>query len=141
MVKLGINRALWIFGAVQAVAVLGFAWLAHAGADPYLLGAVIGFEAFGSLGLGAAAFVGYISRTTDPRYTATQYALFSSLAAVPRTFINSLAGFVVAETGWFWFFIICFALALPGMLMLPKIAPWNAREASNEEAVAKAKVG
>jgi PAT family beta-lactamase induction signal transducer AmpG len=141
MVKLGINRALWIFGAVQALAVLGFAWLAHAGADPYLLGAVIGFEAFGSLGLGAAAFVGYISRTTDPRYTATQYALFSSLAAVPRTFINSLAGFVVAEIGWFWFFIFCFALALPGMLMLPKIAPWNAREKAANDPIAEIRAG
>jgi PAT family beta-lactamase induction signal transducer AmpG len=124
MVRLGINRALWIFGAVQAVAILGFAWLAYAGADVLLLALVIGFEAFG-VGLGTAAFVSYIATTTDPRYTATQYALFTSLAAVPRTFVNSAVGFVVAETGWFLFFILCFVLALPGMLMLPKIAPWN----------------
>ncbi|MBC7513772.1 MAG: AmpG family muropeptide MFS transporter, partial [Herminiimonas sp.] len=58
-------------------------------------------------------------------YTATQYALFSSLAAVPRTFINASAGYIVAETGWFLFFIICFFLALPGMLLLSKIAPWH----------------
>lgn len=124
MVKLGINRALWIFGVVQAVAILGFAWLAHAGADLVLLALVIGFEAFG-VGLGTAAFVSYIATTTDPRYTATQYALFTSLAAVPRTFVNSGVGFIVAETGWFLFFILCFVLALPGMLMLPKVAPWN----------------
>ena len=67
----------------------------------------------------------FISRSTDPRYTATQYALFSSLAAVPRTFISSSVGFIVAETGWFWFFIVCFILAFPAMIMLPKIAPWN----------------
>ena len=125
MVKLGINRGLWVFGAIQAVAILGFAWLAQVGPDPLVLGAVIAFEAFGSLGLGAAAFVAFISRSTDPRYTATQYALFSSLAAVPRTFINASAGFIVAETGWFLFFIICFGLAFPGMLLLAKIAPWN----------------
>ncbi len=124
MVRLGINRALWMFGVVQAVAILGFAWLAHAGADIVLLALVIGFEAFG-VGLGTAAFVSYIATTTDPRYTATQYALFTSLAAVPRTFVNSGVGFIVAETGWFLFFILCFVLALPGMLMLPKIAPWN----------------
>jgi PAT family beta-lactamase induction signal transducer AmpG len=124
MVKLGINRALWIFGVVQAVAILGFAWLAYAGADLILLALVIGFEAFG-VGLGTAAFVSYIATTTDPRYTATQYALFTSLAAVPRTFVNSAVGYIVAETGWFLFFILCFVLALPGMLMLPKIAPWN----------------
>ena len=126
MVKLGINRALWIFGVVQAVAILGFAWLAYAGSDLILLALVIGFEAFG-VGLGTAAFVSYIATTTDPRYTATQYALFTSLAAVPRTFVNSAVGYIVAETGWFLFFILCFVLALPGMLMLPKIAPWNKR--------------
>jgi PAT family beta-lactamase induction signal transducer AmpG len=124
MVRLGINRGLWIFGVVQAIAILGFAWLAEAGAQPLVLAAVIGFEAFG-VGLGTAAFVAYIAKTTDPRYTATQFALFTSLAAVPRTFINSSVGFIVAETGWFMFFILCFILALPGMMMLPKIAPWN----------------
>ena len=127
MVKLGINRALWVFGALQAVAILGFAWLAQAGPNPLLLAGVIGFESFASLGLGAAALVAVISRSTDPRYTATQYALFSSLAAVPRTFINATTGFIVAETGWFVFFIVCFALAFPAMMMLPKIAPWNQR--------------
>lgn len=127
MVKLGINRALWVFGVLQALAILGFAWLAKTGPDPLLLSAVFGFEAFASLGLGSAALVAYISRATDPRYTATQYALFSSLAVVPRTFINASVGFIVAETGWFMFFIVCFALAFPAMLMLPKIAPWNAK--------------
>jgi PAT family beta-lactamase induction signal transducer AmpG len=127
MVKLGINRALWVFGVLQAVAILGFAWLAEVGPNQFLLAAVIGFESFASLGLGAAALVAFISRSTDPRYTATQYALFSSLAAVPRTFMNSITGFIVAETGWFVFFIVCFALAIPAMMMLPKIAPWNAK--------------
>jgi PAT family beta-lactamase induction signal transducer AmpG len=125
MVKIGINRALWVFGALQAVAILGFAWLAYVGPNQFVLAAVIGFESFASLGLGAAALVAFISRSTDPRYTATQYALFSSLAAVPRTFINSSVGFIVAETGWFLFFIVCFLLAIPAMMMLPKIAPWN----------------
>lgn len=124
MINLGINRALWIFGVVQAVAILGFAWLAQAGADPLILALVIGFEAFG-VGLGTAAFVAYIARTTDPRYSATQFALFTSLSAVPRTFINASAGYIVDQTGWFMFFNLCFVLALPGMLMLPKVAPWK----------------
>jgi MFS transporter, PAT family, beta-lactamase induction signal transducer AmpG len=127
MVKLGINRALWIFGVLQALTSLGFAALAKAGPNPYYLAGSMTFEGF-AIGLGMAAFVAYIARTTDPRYTATQFALFSSLAAVPRTFITSSIGFIVAETGWFWFFILCFVLALPGMLMLPKIAPWNAKQ-------------
>jgi PAT family beta-lactamase induction signal transducer AmpG len=124
MIGLGINRALWIFGVVQAVAILGFSWLAQSGADPLLLGAVIGFEAFG-VGLGTTAFVAYIARTTDPRYSATQFALFTSLMAVPRTFINASAGYIVDQTGWFLFFNLCFFLALPGMLLLPKVAPWR----------------
>jgi PAT family beta-lactamase induction signal transducer AmpG len=129
--KTGVNRGLWIFGVLQAVAILGFALLAKVGAsapgvvpDTFLLGLVIGVEAF-AVGLGTAAFTAYIATATDSRYTATQFALFTSLAAVPRTFFNALTGFIVAHTGWFEFFLICFALALPGMLLLPKIAPWN----------------
>ena len=125
MIRLGINRALWVFGVIQAVAILGFAWLAKVGASSVVLAAVIGFEAFG-VGLGTAVFVAYIMRETDPRYTATQFALFTSLSAVPRTFINSSVGYIVASIGWFNFFLVCFALALPGMLILLKIAPWKA---------------
>ncbi|WP_211471262.1 AmpG family muropeptide MFS transporter [Collimonas humicola] len=127
MVQIGINRALWIFGVVQAVTILGFAWLAQVGPDPLVLAIVIGGEAFG-VGVGTAAFVAFIARATDPRYTATQYALFTSLAAVPRTFVNSSVGYIVAETGWFHFFILCFVLALPGMLILFKVAPWNQKQ-------------
>lgn len=132
MIRLGINRALWLYGAVQAISILGFSWIAQQGANPFILALVIGFEALG-VGLGTAAFVAYIARTTDKRYSATQYALFTSLAAVPRTFINASAGFIVDQTGWFMFFNICFVLALPGMMMLPKIAPWNGEKQKPEK--------
>jgi PAT family beta-lactamase induction signal transducer AmpG len=124
MVQLGINRALWLFGVVQMVAILGFAWLAVVGHDVLVLALVIGFEAFG-VGLGTAAFVAYIALTTNPLYTATQFALFTSLAAVPRTVANAGTGFMVEQLGWFNFYIACFLLAIPGMLLLYKIAPWN----------------
>ena len=136
--KTGVNRGLWIFGVLQAVAILGFALLAQtgvaaAGAEPssLMLGLVIGLEAF-AVGLGTAAFTAYIATTTDQRYTATQFALFTSLAAVPRTFFNALTGFIVAQTGWFVFFLMCFVLAIPGMLLLPKIAPWNSPQPSQD---------
>lgn len=125
MVKLGINRALWLFGAVQMLAILGFAWLATVGHSLICLAVVIGVEAFG-VGLGTAAFVAYIAQTTHPLYTATQFALFTSLAAVPRTFANAATGYMVENLGWFTFFIWCFVLAIPGMVMLLKIAPWHA---------------
>jgi PAT family beta-lactamase induction signal transducer AmpG len=124
MIQLGINRSLWLFGLVQMVAILGFAWLAVVGHDVLVLALVIGFEAFG-VGLGTAAFVAYIAQTTHPLYTATQFALFTSLAAVPRTVANAGTGFMVERMGWFHFFIACFLLAIPGMLLLHKIAPWH----------------
>ncbi|MGQ0442596.1 MAG: AmpG family muropeptide MFS transporter [Methylophilaceae bacterium] len=132
MLKLGINRALWLFGAVQMVAILGFAWLASVGYNLFLLGAVIGVEALG-VGLGTAAFVAYIAQTTHPLYTATQFALFTSLAAVPRTFANAATGYIVEGMGWRNFFIFCFIIAIPGMLLLLKIAPWNAPKSSPAE--------
>ncbi len=132
IIGLGINRALWIFGAIQAFAILGFSWMSLEGANPMLLAAVIGFEAFG-VSLGTAAFVAYIATTTDERYTATQFALFTSLAAVPRTFINASAGYIVDQTGWFMFFNLCFILAIPGMMLLPKIAPWRQKRQLTQE--------
>jgi len=128
MVKLGINRGLWVFGVLQAVTILGFAWLALVGPNTALLATAIGSEAFASVGLGTAALASFMARASDVRYAATQYALFSALASVPRIFINASAGFVIAQTGWFWFFIVCFILAFPAMMMLPKIAPWNSRD-------------
>ena len=74
-----------------------------------------------------AAFIAYIASTTDPRYTATQFALFTSLASVPRTLASASSGFMVAQTGWFEYFMICTALSIPGMLLLPRIAPWRAQ--------------
>ncbi|MEJ2793144.1 AmpG family muropeptide MFS transporter [Iodobacter sp. LRB] len=129
MLKLGINRALWVFGVVQVVSILGFAWLATVGADKVALAMVIAFEALG-VGLGTAAFTAYIARTTDPRYTATQFALFTSLAAVPRTFINASTGWLVEQMGWISFFFLCTALAIPGMLLLFKVAPWNSEKST-----------
>ncbi len=135
MLKIGINRALWLFGAVQVVSIFGFYWLALQGAQAEVtalhltqLAFVIGLEAFG-VGLGTAAFVAYIAHTTHPAYTATQFALFTSLAAVPRTFVNATAGWLVDQLGWSSFFLLCAALAVPGMLLLLKVAPWGETQA------------
>jgi PAT family beta-lactamase induction signal transducer AmpG len=133
MLKTGVNRGLWIFGAFQALATLGFVILAQTGADLWVLTWVIGFEAI-TVGLGTAAFTAYIALETNPRFTATQFALFTSLSAVPRTFINALTGYIVEVTGWTNFFILCFALAIPGLLLLPKIAPWNKEKTSEFQA-------
>jgi len=124
MLKIGINRALWLFGVVQVLSIFGFAWLASLGHHADItaveiaqLAFVISLEAFG-VGVGTAAFVAYIARTTHPAYTATQFALFTSLAAVPRTFVNASAGWLVEQLGWVsflvyaccWRFPVCYYL-------------------------------
>jgi PAT family beta-lactamase induction signal transducer AmpG len=138
MLKIGINRALWLFGVVQVVAIFGFYWLSLQGHQVEItvthltqLAFVIGLEAFG-VGLGTAAFVAYIAHTTHPAYTATQFALFTSLAAVPRTFVNATAGWLVDQMGWSGFFLLCAVLAIPGMLLLLKVAPWGETQAVSE---------
>jgi len=138
MLKIGINRALWMFGVVQVVSIFGFYWLATLGHQADItatnlmqLAFVIGLEAMG-VGLGTAAFVAYIAHTTHPAYTATQFALFTSLAAVPRTFVNATAGWLVDQMGWSGFFLLCAALAVPGMLLLLKVAPWGETQPVSE---------
>jgi PAT family beta-lactamase induction signal transducer AmpG len=138
MLKIGINRALWLFGVVQVVSIFGFYWLATQGHQTEItannlmqLGFVIGLEALG-VGLGTAAFVAYIAQSTHPAYTATQFALFTSLAAVPRTFVNATAGWLVEQLQWSGFFLLCAVLAIPGMLLLFKVAPWNATQTLSE---------
>ena len=133
MVKVGINRGLWVFGMVQLVTILGFAWLAHAGPfetigtiERGMLAIVIGGEALG-VGLGTVAYVAYMARETNPAYTATQLALFTSLSAVPRSIFNALTGGMVEALGWEMFFYVCTLLAIPGMLLLFKVAPWNSK--------------
>ncbi len=124
MIKLSINRALWLFGFVQIASILGFAALAEIGHNNYALAIAMGFEYLG-VGLGTAAFTAFIARTTNPAFAATQIALFTALAVLPRTFANATTGFIVEQIGWTQFYFLCTALAIPGMLMLFKVAPWH----------------
>jgi len=131
MVVLGINRALWVFGVLQIGAILAFAWLGHRGADPFALAITIGSESFVSVGLGTAALSAYLARSSDVRYTATQYALFSSLVAVPRTLASAATGFIVEAIGWVPFFELCAVLSVPALLLLPWVAPWRRGESDD----------
>lgn len=124
MIRLGINNALWLFGGVQLISILGFALLAETGPDRMMLAAVIVFEYLG-VGLGTAAFTAFIARCTNPLFAATQFALLTALTALPRTLANAGTGFLVERVGWTMFFLLCFVLAVPGMLLLLKVAPWE----------------
>ena len=124
MLRVGINRALWIFGVVQMVSILGFAWLAASGYSLWLLAVVIGFEYLG-VGLGTAAFTAFIARESSRAFAATQFALFTALAAAPRSIASALTGFIVEDVGWVAFFLLCTLLAIPGMVILTWVAPWT----------------
>jgi PAT family beta-lactamase induction signal transducer AmpG len=127
MVRLGINRALWIFGVVQIVTILGYVVLAEAGANNLLLAVVVGMEYLG-VGLGSAALTAFMMRATSKVFAATQFALFSALATLPRTFASAATGYLVDQMGWTTFFVLCTFLAIPGMTLLFWIAPWKVRE-------------
>ncbi len=126
MVKTGINRALWLFGVVQLLSIFGFAALNEAGKNIYFLGLAVGFEYLG-VGLGTAAFVAFIASQTNKNFSATQFALFSSFFAIPRSITGVIAGFIVERMGLGWtnFFLISAATAVPGMMLLYWVAPWN----------------
>lgn len=134
MLKIGINKALWLFGLVQIITILGFAWLASHGRFEQInsyalisLTVVVAAEYIG-IGLGTAAFVAFMARETNPIYTATQLALFTSLAALPRSLFNSQAGILIDYFGYYHYFWFCFWLAVPGMLCLIWVAPWREKQ-------------
>ena len=124
MIKLGINRSLWIFGAIQMISIPGFAILAMAGPQLWLLATVIAFEYLG-VGLGTAALTAFIARESSKTFAATQFALFTALTALPRSLANASTGWMVEALGWVLFFMLCATLALPGLIMLRWIAPWH----------------
>ena len=132
MYRIGINRSLWIFGVVQLASIFGLAFLATAGNDVWVLAWAVGFEYLG-VGLGSAAFVAFMAKQSDLRFTATQLSLFTSLMAVPRLLTGPIAGFLIegseslglAGLGYSRFFLVCAVTAIPGMLLLFKVAPWN----------------
>lgn len=127
MLRLGINLSLWIFGVLQMVSTAGFAVLAYVGKSIPLLSGVVAFENL-SAGMGTAAFVAYMASITNKKFTATQYALLTSLMGVPRVMASAPTGYLAENFGWITFFIICTLIAIPGMIMLIKIAPLSGKK-------------
>ena len=134
MLRLGINRSLWVFGFLQAVSTAGFALLANIGYSIPLLSAVIAFENLSS-GLGTAAYAAFMASITNKKFTATQYALLTSLMGVPRVLAAAPTGFLAENVGWEAFFIFCALIAIPGMLLLFKFAPWKSEPELESDSV------
>ncbi len=137
MIRLGIAKSLYFFGFLQAVSTAFFAllnlidhstsfWVNY---SQFLLGAIVAFEFFAT-GLGQAAYATYMAVQTNKRFTATQYALLTSLMGIPGVFAAATTGYISKFTGWNIFYFFCAFIAVPGLLILLKIAPW---QATNEE--------
>ena len=122
MLNQKIYRSLWIFGVLQAISTACFAVLVNIGPSVYALSVVIAFENLSS-GMGTAAFVAFMASITNKKFTATQYALLTSLMGIPRVLASAPTGFFVKIMGWEGFFIFCTLIAIPGMLLLFKFRP------------------
>jgi PAT family beta-lactamase induction signal transducer AmpG len=122
--KVGINRALWIFVVFQGLSNLTYYGLSLSGKNHAFMVAAIITENFG-LGLVSAVMTAYIMEMCNKRFTATQFALLSSLMAASRDILVAPAGKLVESTGWPGFFLITVAMAIPPLVLLPFIAPWS----------------
>ena len=129
MLKISINRALWVFGFVQMSSILGYAWLSTVEPNVWALFAATGFEYIG-VGLGATAIGAFIAAQSSRQFSITQLALLLSVVTYARTFAGATTGFIIEAVGYFDFFLICFGLAIPGMVLLIWVAPWNEQPAA-----------
>jgi len=117
ILRIGLKRALWLFGIGQMLSTLGFAVLAGLPPSAAALAMVVALENLTG-GMGTAAFVGFMGALTDRRFTATQYALLSSLMGIPRVLASAPTGWMATMLGWTGFFVLCVLIALPGLMLL-----------------------
>jgi len=142
--RIGLTRALWIFGALQDVGFLGQVLVDHLTPGSPCAGGVIGaviqpmshrFAMYGAIalenlcqGLATGAFGVLLLRMTERKFSATQYALFSSIFALGRTVTGPIAGYFADALGWTPFFFVCTAASIPGLILLQQFAPLGGRE-------------
>ncbi len=133
---MGIYRCLWIFGILQALSTASFALITHTGPQNWALATVVIFEDV-STAMASAAFVAYIAAICNKKYTATQYAILSSVATLGRNFFSGFSGDLVKHVGWAPFFYVCAAIAIPGLIMLAML---NSKESKQQAASTEATI-
>ena len=125
--RIGLGNALWLFGFLQVFSNIGYVLITyHPGGRPVMYGAMA-FEMVTS-GLGMGAFGVLLLRITEKRFSATQYALFSSLFGLPRILGGPITGLLVHAAGWRAFFWFTIAAGVPGLILLQRFAPLGVRE-------------
>jgi PAT family beta-lactamase induction signal transducer AmpG len=124
----GLGHSLWIFGFLQLFSNTGYFFLSRL-SEPSLLAmySATGFELLTS-GMGTGAFMVLLLRLTQKQFSATQYALFSSLFALPRILAGPITGFAVDALGWSTFFLCTMAIGIPGLVMLARFVPFGVRD-------------
>ncbi|HEX7239873.1 MAG TPA: AmpG family muropeptide MFS transporter [Longimicrobiaceae bacterium] len=123
--KLGINRSVWIFAFLQIGSNLAYYWVARVGADRSAMVTAIVVENFAG-GLVTAVFVAFMLSLCNKKFSATQYALLSSLMSFARDFIVAPSGGIAERTGWPTYFLLTLLAGIPAVLLLPFVTPWNA---------------
>lgn len=118
VMKWGERKSLWIMGIIQALAVCAFSLLAWTGRNIPALIAVIGFENL-AIGMGTSAYSAFMARVTNTRFTATQFALLSSLMAIPGVIFASRTGALAESLGWTAYFLVCALFSIPGLCLIP----------------------
>ena len=127
MLRLGMYRALWLFGVLQAIGLLGFVILARLGHSlPGLALAITSENLFS--GMATTAYVAFMATLTNKKFTATQYALLSSLMGIPRVIVNTPTGYLAEWLGWEGFFLFCMAATVPGLWLLTRFRAWMEAE-------------
>jgi MFS transporter, PAT family, beta-lactamase induction signal transducer AmpG len=124
---IGLGHALWVFGILQIVSNIGYVLVANSAVNLPLMYSAMGFETF-TQGLGTGAFSVLLLRMTQKRFSATQYALFSSLFSLPRVIAGPISGITVDAMGWTVFFWLSMILSIPGLILLSRFVPIGVRE-------------
>ncbi len=124
---IGLGHSLWVFGVLQIFSNMGYFLVAGSEVDRPLMFGAAAFELFTS-GMGTGAFSVLLLRMTQKRFSATQYALFSSLFALPRLLAGPISGFAIDAIGYQWFFLSTIPMGIPGLLLLSRFVPIGVRE-------------
>jgi PAT family beta-lactamase induction signal transducer AmpG len=135
MTKMGIKKALWIFGIIQGISGASFMFLAHVGHNYAAMVTAVTIENICS-GLGTAAFAAFMMSICNKKYTATQYALITSVMALTRTLVGAPSGYLQKAVGWEMYFLVSILIAIPGLLLLLRYDRWMSWTQDEEQTVA-----
>jgi PAT family beta-lactamase induction signal transducer AmpG len=122
--RVGMKASLWTFGVLQSVSTLAFLVLARLGHHYPAMVAAIGLENLCS-GMGTAAYAAFLMSLCNKRFTATQYAILTSLMALTRVIVGAPTGYLVKTFGWETYFLICMVAAVPGLVLLLQYPRWT----------------